>query len=190
MKKALLTAAAIATISTSAMAEEFSIKGMKFGMSASEIAITTGGKTKYRDGHLLACYDVIPEDFTIGGMTGWNAKCRSHGYNILGEEDNASREDGMYSLGMSFHADNFNHIIKVFSGRFGRPQITNEKATNVLRGVFDNRTARWNVNGVGITIYEHLTKVNQGRISISPDSYWVEYMQAKNRNNQVAKKDF
>jgi hypothetical protein len=63
-----------------ALSSEFEMKGLKWGMSAEEIAAIAGGSTT------LGCRTAIPDDrtngveWTYGGLDSWDADCVGEGF--------------------------------------------------------------------------------------------------------------
>ena len=201
MKKILLAIAATIAISTTAQASDFTIKGLKMGMEPIEIAKVTGkdfGDEKQigsfantlKDYEITACGQAIPKEFSIGGIKGWSSHCRHKGFNLLGDADPNSTENGMFMLSTNFHSDQFDNVVSIFSAQYGTPKITTEASKNIIKGVFANRTATWNIDGVSIKVYEHSRKVNNATISFSLDAHWEAIFAARAAKTQTAKKDF
>ncbi|GGO77617.1 hypothetical protein GCM10011348_07580 [Marinobacterium nitratireducens] len=70
MKTFFLTLIYSLSFSSITVASEFDIKGLKWRMSAEQIAQIAGGTTKYD------CASAIPDKkWTYGGLDGWSASC-------------------------------------------------------------------------------------------------------------------
>ena len=124
MKKILPIA--LLLFAQSAFAEEFSMKGVKFGMSAEEIVAITGGSTSDGCKHVFTNFK-FGTKWSYGGVTNWMGRCIEE--DLVADRDKsdsyidkevAKNYSGLYRIVTSVSKSNysFDKLISIFKERF------------------------------------------------------------------------
>lgn len=148
--------------------ETISFKGIKFGMSAAEIAKLGGGDTKYGCASAIKSYSALdksPQSWTYGGINAWMARCNES----MSEDAQVPNTSGLFELnalvskhGRSFAKDTYSvdELVEVFSKVFGRFQVETKIVKNGLGQEFEKKIAIATSNGAAIKIMDTLTGAN------------------------------
>lgn len=178
MKKTLFVALMMAGF---AQAGEFTVKGIKFGMSNAEIVEIVGStESDYSKGIDRTTYSCASSlctfnGFSIGGITGWTSP------------NSTLPLEKMYTFPKS---EKIEDALSVFTEAYGKPKTFSRYQSKTKGGLtLDDFTAVWFVKDAVITMNKHIDR-DTGYISIqSLENYDAE--RAKfNTDKEKAKKDF
>jgi hypothetical protein len=165
---------------------EFSIKGLKFGMTLDQvIGVTQATENDYTKPMDTKTYTqpqkpatdwfrAIDDKFSVGGVYGWHA-----------EKEN----DTLQGLSTFPRSENVDIALNKFIEKYGKPKIRQYRSKTkggVDLNVFE---AEWRVPGAVITMMNHIDR-DKGYIKIqSIDSYNKEQQKYKDQSEK-ASKDF
>jgi hypothetical protein len=177
---------------TSKDLSQFSIKGIRFGMSFNDILKVTNAtrddfsKSPDKDykwpQKSVDDWMEIFKNFSIAGETGWNA------LTIDGESFGNKGELG--AIYTKIDPDDFQKVLQRFSQQYGKPEITNTSVRNKMNFSGTNVKAYWKVKDVNIIIEKYAGKFTEGSIQIVSDKYHSKQMVKDKETSNKASKDF
>ncbi|MFN7310303.1 MAG: hypothetical protein ACK5T0_02945 [Vampirovibrionales bacterium] len=171
--------------------KEFELKGIRFGMTGTEISNVIGKKVRFNGTGFL------PTSFTIGGILpdnyfrAWFMTGTSKGYDIGGtRKGTIETESRVYTLYTPVRSKDVDSILERLTNQYGTPsKLYKYVSTNLYNTKLDNYMAIWDLGSAEITLTKY-DNFEQGSINIVDKSYMEKIEKHKKTQEQIFQKDF
>jgi hypothetical protein len=161
---------------------QFSIKGLRFGMSFDEVVKISGATDRADKGKAPYYWFDALENFSIAGETDWSAMPTG--------APAAGTKGELGTLFKTIKPDEFETILKRFTQQYGNPEISKTVVKNKMNYSDTNIVAYWKVKDAYILIEKYSGKFTEGAISIVSDKH-AKAQDANNKErNSKSSKDF
>ena len=159
---------------------QFSIKGLRFGMSFDEVVKISGATDRADKGKTPYYWFDALENFSIAGETDWSAMPTG--------APAAGTKGELGTLFKTIKPDEFETILKRFTQQYGNPEISKTVVKNKMNYSDTNIVAYWKVKDAYILIEKYSGKFTEGAISIVSDKHAkAQDANNKERNNKSSK---
>jgi hypothetical protein len=153
--------------------KEFSVKGIKFGMTKQQISTILGQEATDTTNSLdLDLY--LFSNFTIGGVSGFSL---------------IETESRVYGLSAMPRPEVVDNALITFSKQYGKPIIRYYVSSNALGAKVDNYTAIWDVGTATITMEKYID-FSKGWIEIKDKAYAARKAKYYENQEKQKQKDF
>lgn len=168
---------------------QFSIKGLRFGMTLEQVLNITGAqvddysqrmdqKTYAYPKKAATSWSQALTGFTIagipGGAYGWTAK---------------SENNKLVQLSMFPKSENVDSLLSTFSSQYGKPKLRQYKSRTKGGLELNDYTASWNIQDAVIEMNRHIDR-DTGYISIASKSHRDQEAEKYKSQDEKARKDF
>jgi hypothetical protein len=161
---------------------QFSIKGLRFGMSFDEVVKISGATDRADKGKAPYYWFDALENFSIAGETNWSAMPTG--------APAAGTKGELGTLFKTIKPDEFETMLKRFTQQYGNPEISKTTVRNKMNYSDTNIVAYWKVKDAYILIEKYSGKFTEGAISIVSDKH-AKAQDANNKErNSKSSKDF
>ena len=160
--------------------KEFSIKGIKFGMTERELRMTIRQS--------ISCFPtgcLLPTSFSIGGVYSWTALLNTYKQGIA----NGKTDQEIFALVATPKPEETDLILINWSEKFGNPTVRHYTSSNALGAKVENYTAVWDVGTATITI-EKYQDFSKSKIWIIDKALNRQLNELSDIENKQKQKDF
>lgn len=157
---------------------QFSIKGLRFGMTLDQVLSVTNAKSPYNNQKTATSFSDALQGFTIAGVEGG-----SYGWHAV--EANGR----LVQIRMSSRSENIDSLLNAFSSNYGKPQFHQFKSRTKGGIDLSDYIATWNIQDAVIEMNRHIDRDN-GYVSISSKSFKDQEAEKYKQQDQKSRKDF
>ena len=161
---------------------QFSIKGLRFGMSFDEVVKISGATDRADKGRAPYYWFDALENFSIAGETDWSAMPTG--------APAAGTKGELGTLFKTIKPDEFETMLKRFTQQYGNPEISKTTVKNKMNYSDTNIVAYWKVKDAYILIEKYSGKFTEGAISIVSDKHAKAQDATSKERNSKSSKDF